>query len=196
MAQLKAVPAAESMIKSILDNRVKEKEELEAQIKTDEAAIAAAAKAMEDATAAGNVKAYQQAKRDRQDASDAKEMHESRLDTLNNKTLISAVDYEKTVENIFTEIASLDKQTKEKLCKLSEEMYSSALELQTAINQANDVLHSLQHDIYRDADRQRSANGTLYANDEKQVKKWGTVSWGKACFEHFQYQEYTGKKIK
>ncbi len=84
-------------IESILADREKELIALDEQISVDAEAIAAANAAMEKATGAGNLKEYQQAKADRANALDAKEMHEARRDALRNKPLISSADYEKTV---------------------------------------------------------------------------------------------------
>ena len=199
MINLKAVKAAESTVKKILSDRVTEIADLTEQIEQEAAAIAKANEAMEAATTAGNVKAYQNAKADRRDAADAKEMHEARLEALNNKPLISKIDYERAVADIYTEIAALDDQKKQRIAKLSEEMEAEALELQEAINKANEVLHRLQHEVYRDADRSRSQKtGELVniSHEEKKVDKFNTVIWGKAGVTHYQYEAYTGRKVK
>lgn len=199
MSNLKAVKAAESTVKKILSDRVTEIADLTEQIEQESAAIAKANEAMEAATTAGNVKAYQNAKADRRDAADAKEMHEARLEALNNKPLISKIDYERAVADIYTEIAALDDQKKQRIAKLSEEMEAEALELQEAINKANEVLHRLQHEVYRDADRSRSQKtGELVniSHEEKKVEKLDTVFWGKAGVTHYQYEAYTGRKVK
>lgn len=155
MAILKTAAATENRINKILSDRVTETADLQEQVEKENAAIEAANKAMEAATMAGDVKAYQKAKGERRDVTDAKEMHESRLLSLNEKPLISRADYEKEVSAIFADFAALEDQTKQKLVKLSDEMNAVAAEFQEAIVHANEVLHSLQHDIYRDADRQR-----------------------------------------
>ena len=173
MATLKAVTTVESNVKKILSDGVTETADLAEQVEKGSAAIAAANKAMEAATTAGDVKAYQKAKADRRDAADAKEMHEARLNALNNKPLISKADYEKAVADIYAEIAALDDQIKQRLAKLSDQMEAEALELQEAINKANEVLRRLQHEVYRDADRSRSAKGVMMylAHEEKKVEK-------------------------
>ena len=198
MTTLKAVNAVESTVKKILSDRVTETADLAEQVEKETASIAAANKAMEAATTAGDVKAYQKAKADRRDAADAKEMHESRLEALNNKPLISKADYEKAVADIYAEIAALDDQKRQRLAKLSDEMEAEALDLQEAINKANEVLHRLQHEVYRDADRSRNAKGEIMilVHEEKKVEKWNTVNWGKAGVTHYQYTEYTGRKVQ
>lgn len=197
MMNLKNVETTEELIDRILSSRAAEVEQLTQLIAGENDSIAAANKAMETATAAGDLKAYQKAKAERQNAADAKEMHESRLEALNQKPLITKLDYEKIVADIFAEIAAADDQTKQQLCKLSDSMNSAALELQTAINRANHALQRLQHDIFRDADKSRSAKTgeILFIDHEtKAIRTFSTVSWGRAGVQAAQYAAYTGRK--
>ena len=198
MANLKAVTTVENLVKKTLSDRVTETADIETQVEQEAAAIAAANAAMEAATTAGDVKAYQKAKADRRNAEDAKEMHESRLNALNNKPLISKGDYEKAVADIYAELAALDDQKKQQLAKLSDQMEAEALELQEATAKANEVLRRLQHEIYRDADRSRSPKGGIMAlsSEDKAVNKWATISWGKVGVTSHQYAEYTGRKVQ
>ena len=197
MMHLKNVEATEELIQGILSSRAAELDQLTQLIAIENDSITAANKAMESATATGDLKAYQKAKADRQNALDAKEMHESRLEALNNKPLISKLDYEKAISDIFAEIAAADDQTKQQLCKLSDEMNSAALELETAINRANKALQRLQHDIYRDADKTRNIKtGEILpiTHETKAIRNFSTVSWGKTGVQTAQYTGYTGRK--
>lgn len=198
MATLKTVTTVENMVNKILSDRAAETEELVEQVKRDAVAIADANKAMDAATIVGDVKAYQKAKAERRDASDAKEMHDARLDALNKKPLISKADYEKAVGDIYSEIAALEDKTKQNIAKLSESMESLTLDLQEAINQANKVLHTLQHDVYRDADRKVNSRGErmFLPHEDKKIEKWDTINWGKAGVMHLQYLKYTGRKVQ
>lgn len=198
MTTLKAVNAVEKTVKKILSDRVTETADLTEQVKKEAAAIAKFSEAMEAATTAGDVKAYQRAKADRRDAADAKEMYEARLNALNNKPLISKADYEKAVADIYAEIAALEDQKKQQLAKLSDQMETEALELQEATEKANAVLRRLQKEVYRDADRSRNAKGDIMtlSHEDKAVNKWATISWGKVGVTSHQYAEYTGRKVK
>ncbi len=198
MEILQAVTKAEEMAKKILSDRTKETAELEAKVKQEAIAIEEANKAMEVATIAGNVKAYQKAKADRRDAADAKEMHDARLNALNHKPLISKADYEKAVAEIYAEIAGIDDKAKQNLTKLSEQMEAEILELQEDIKKANEVLHLLQHNVYRDADRKTDAQGEplFLPHEDKKIEKWETINWGKAGVMHPQYTRYTGRKVQ
>lgn len=198
MTTLKAVNAVENTVKNILTNRENEKAELEALVSQDAAAVAKALEAMEEATAAGDIKAYQKAKAERQDATDAKEMHEARQLALSKKPLITKEDYEKNVAAIYDEIAAIDEETKKKLVTLSEQMEAAALELRDAANKANEVLFHLQHDLYRDADRthDKSGNIVFVESEEKSVKVYSTIDWGMAGVVKTMYETVSGKKPK
>lgn len=198
MFNLKAVATAENMTKRILSDRATETADLQDLITEDEEAIAKACIAMEAATTAGDVKAYQKAKADRQDAADAKEMHTKRLEALESNPLISKAEYEKAVADIIAEIAAADDQTKAALVKLSDEMNAAALDLSEAISRANDALQRLQHDIYRDADRTKNPKtgepNLALTHEVKAYKKHDTVLWGRAGVRTAQYEAYTGRK--
>lgn len=198
MTTLKAVSTVENMVKKILSDRASETEALVEQVEKEDQAIAAANSAMEKATTAGDVKAYQKAKAERRDASDAKEMHEARLNALNHKPLISKADYEKAVAEIYSEVAAVENQSKQRIAELSEKMEGEALFLQEAVNAANRALHGLQHDVYRDADRRRDSNGDVLflAHDEKKIEKWDTINWGRTGVMNLQYLKYTGRKVQ
>ena len=198
MFNLKAVTEVDNMTKRILSDMETETADLQDLIAAEGEAIAAANAEMETATAAGDLKAYQKAKRDRQDALDAKEMHQKRLEALEQRPLISKPEYEKAVADIFAEIAAADDQTKAALVKLSDEMNAAALALDDAIIKANAVLQRLQHDIYRDADRTHNPKtgevAIALTHEEKRYKKHDTVSWGRAGVKAPQYEAYTGRK--
>lgn len=199
MSKESAVKNTAARIEQILKDRATETADREAKVEEAKAAAAAAEKRMEEATTAGDTKAYQKAKGERRDARDAIEMHEKRLEALNEKPLISKADYEKTVADIYAEIAAKDDQIKAKLCKLSDEMEAAALELTDDMNEANDVLRRLQRDIYRNEDRTKGKDGkpvTYMAHEDKKVDKWATVTWGKAGVTHYQYELYTGRKVQ
>lgn len=198
MTTLKAVTTVENLVNKILSDRVTETAELTEKVKQGAAAVAAANEAMAAATVAGDVKAYQKAKADRRNAADAKEMYDARLNALNDKPLISRVDYEKAVADIYGEIAALDDQKKQRLAKLSEEMEAEALDLQEATTKANEVLNRLQNEIYKNADRSRSSTGEMmmFSFEDRKVEKWDTINWGKAGVKHYQYAKYTGRKVQ
>ena len=191
MGTLRATIEIENRINKILSDRENELAELEEKIQEDQKAIGHASLAMEEATAAGDLKAYQAAKSKRTDAEDAKEMHMNRLDALKNKPLISRREYEKAVSDITLEVAALDDETKQALARLSEQMADHAEELRENTIHADEVLRRLQHDVYRDADRTRH-NGVILELDaeNKYIRRTGTIEWGKCGISHGVYNDY------
>ena len=199
MSKLKTVETASAMINKILADRKREIEDLAELVEQDDEAIAKANEEMEAATASGNVKDYQAAKASRRDALDAKEMHESRLKTLNEKPLITKEEYEKTVAGILTEVAAQDDKTKQKLAILSDQMHAEGLALDKAIEEANETLKRLQHDVYRDADRSISEHSgeVIYLHaEDRAYNQRDTFYWATRGVSTPQYERYTGNRVQ
>lgn len=196
--ELKAVKAAESKAKEILAKRAEELKLLAEQIDREAAEIERAKEAMQAATAAGDLKAYQQAKAARRDAEDAKEMHEARIHGLNDQPLISKGEYDKAVADIYAELAAEDDKAKQQLAALSDKMEAVAEQLREDMEQANAVLHLLQTNVYKDADRTKDKAGRVIRlpHEDKTIDKWTTIQWGKAGVTHYQYGEYTGRRVE
>lgn len=193
MKELKAITATENRIEEILSGRAAELEALAKQIEQESADIETINREMETATAAGDVEGYRKAKAKRAAVMDGKEMHESRLNALRNKPLITKEEYDKTVSDVFAEYATLDDLTREKLYKLSNEMNAAAEELRKAQIRANEALRRLQDDIYRGADRSiNTKTGELLRlpTEDKRIDKWNTINWGQSGVSHYQYKIY------
>ncbi len=197
MTHLKAVETTEELITKILSDRAAELKTLDELIATEKKSLSSSDRALEKATEVGDLQAFQKAKGTRRNILDALEMHESRLEALTTRPLISSEEYERLVSSIFAEIAQVDDQTKQELCKLSDAMNASALELQDAINRANHALQRLQHEIYKDSDKSRSnKTGEILPLEfeTKAVRNYSTVNWGKCGVQAGAYLEYTGRK--
>ena len=198
MGELKAVKAAEAKAKEILAKRAEELKLLAEQIDREAAEIERAKEAMQAATTACDLKAYQQAKAARRDEEDAKEMHEARIHGLNDEPLISKGEYEKAVADIYAELAAADDKAKQQLAAYSDKMEAVAEELREDMEQANAVLHLLQTNVYKDADRTKDKSGRVLRlqHEDKTIDKWTTIQWGKAGVTHYQYGEYTGRRVE
>lgn len=194
MAALKATAAAQIKIKKILADRETETADILQQIEEADKALKAANEALEAATAAGNIKAYQEAKAEKRNQEDIKEMYQARYEALKNKPLISRSDYEKTVNEIIEEVNEYDSSVKAKLFKLSNEMHELVEGLQDAQIKANKTLENLQEDIYKNADRKRGRNGEiLYISSEKKaVNVYPTIAWGNAGVKVPLYRIFAG----
>lgn len=196
MIELKAVANAEELVKKTLSNKAAEIETLQGLLEKDAVEIVKGKEAMDEATNSGDIKAYQKAKAARQNAADAKEMHEARLEILQRKALISKADYEETVASIYTEVTALEDEVKHKLAELSNKMNKEAIKLEEATKRANVVLNHLQADVYRNQDRSRGKDGSILTlpTETKAIDKWSTIHWGQRGVSAQQYKEYTGNK--
>ena len=195
---MKTIKEMEVLIDKILADREHNIKVLEDQLSKDRAGMTKAQNDMDDATNKGDLKAYQRAKADRENYRDAVEMNSNRLDALKKKALISKDDYEKTIKEVYDEYDSIVDASKEKMSALSEEMYQVGMDIQNETNIANKVLRRFQHEIYRDADRSKNADGKIvyFSQETKEVKAWDVVDWAKASIRTDGFKAYTGKKYE
>lgn len=189
MARLKSAVETEKEIKKILSDRVTEMADLEEQIKKDQENIDKASEEMEEATATGELSIYKKAKEKLSECQLSQEMHRKRFNKLQNDILISKEDYEKKVSAIFEEYNSFRVQTGKKLARLSEEMKKEADELLEAYKHTNNVLYRLQHELYRDSDRQKANNGEPIGRP-KEIREEPFISWGKMAVEDNAYKNF------
>lgn len=167
------------------------------QIREAEERINALTLEMEDAVKSGNDKAYIKAKKDRDEAQTLKGLCKARLERAVSQPLIEKAEYEAKVKVIYEEMDEVDAGIREKLAKLAEEMSGLADELAEAQSKANEALHRLQHDVYKDADRTRNKEGEIIPiqAETKNVNHYDTIMWGKEAIRHHQYGVTTGIKV-
>lgn len=191
-----SIDAAEAMADRILANRNAKLDELQKLIENDDAAIEAAEVAAMQATDKSDLEAFQAAKRDKQNAIDAKEMHTNLRATLCKKPLIAKSDYDATIAAIYEEAHADEAEAIAELAELTERMSKIADGLEALRLRANHALHRVQNDVYRNADRPRSERGTLLATGEKKVSFEGCYKWGKAATDTIGYKQYLQKKAE
>ena len=198
MKKFEAAKTAEKKIEKILADKTTETADLLEQITAQEKAASSAAEAMEKATAQGDVNAYMAAKEEYTAANEIKEMHETRLNHLNAKSLINRQEYEKVVADIYSEWEIENEKTKEKIIAYAEEMYAAAGELRGATKHANEILQRLQHEIYRDMDRTKTRNGKIIylSGQNKMIPDFDVCNWGELAAKNYMYEKCTGEKIK
>lgn len=152
------------------------------------------------ATDAGNLKDYRKAKEEKQTAIDAREMYSARLKKFSEEPLMKEEDYQKACAEVSRIIAEESKAADEKLLKLAGEMKAIADELQTKVDAANSLLKKYQHEIYRDADRSKGANGailmlsgeekTVYNDKEMSIAE--VIAFGRKAAGSHHYEQKTG----
>ena len=198
MKRFESAKTAEKKIEKILADKTTETADLLERIAEQEKAASTAASAMENATAQGDVKAYMAAKEEYTAANNIKEMYETRLNSLNAKSLMKRQDYEKIVADIYSEWEIEKEKTKEVLITYAESMYKEAAALREATKHANETLKRLQHEIYRDMDRTKNRNGRIIylSGQDKIITDFDICNWGELAAKNYMYEKYTGDKIK
>lgn len=198
MDELKSIKDAEKRIKAIKDAREKELSELAEKIEKGKAAIEAASYEMEKATAAGDVKLYQESKRRRTEEEDAQEMYEKRMKTLEKENLITPEEYKKRVTEIKEAANAYKRAKQEELAALAESMYDTAEKVREVQQAANEVLRKLQHDIFRDEDRTKNKKGEplLISSEDQKVDYGEVINWGQAAKVSYMYESVTGNKVE
>lgn len=178
----------------ILAGRNAEQKALSDQLREERAAAAKAEAAMDKATAAGDLKAYQSAKKEKLDAADAIEMHSARFDALEHKPLVTEAEYNKAIAAIMGELTAENNRAKEKLTALADEMKATADELAEIFAEGNAVLRKWQHEIFRDdATRTRNDGSKVHdPNKEKQWKDHSAVLYGGRAVEDPFYKNFRG----
>lgn len=191
----KAITEVESKIKKILANKEAETVDLEERVETAKRQQRSANEAMDIATTAGDVKAYQKAKADRRDAEDAIEMHGKRLEALENKPLIPGIEYEKGVAQIMAALGEVSADAKNRIVEHMEQIRIIAAECTAEITYGNDVLHQWQHDIYRDKAEQAVGigKGVHMDNLEKRFRDYSVSQFASYVLDSGYYKTFTGQ---
>lgn len=195
--ELKKVTEVEAYIDFILQEKEGTLTSFGKQIREAEDKINELTATMEDAVKSGNDKAYIKAKKDRDEAQTLKGLCKARLERAVSQPLIDKAEYEAKVKDICDELDEVNAGIREKLATLAEEMSGLADELAEAQSKANEALHRLQHEVYKDADRTRNKEGEIIPiqAETKSVNYNGTFVWGKEAIRHYQYEVTTGIKV-
>ncbi len=179
---------------AILKDREAEQRELSEQLREERAAVAKAEKAMDEATVAGDLKAYKEAMSKRNDAAIAVQMHSRRYDDLESKPLVTEAEYNKVIASIMGELTAENNRAKEKLTDLADQMKEIADQLTATFAEGNKILHTWQHDIFRDdATKNRNDGSKIHRQDfEKQWTNLDAVSYGNIAVDCPLYKVFRG----
>ncbi|MCD8087557.1 MAG: hypothetical protein LUE22_03070 [Oscillospiraceae bacterium] len=184
MKNMKAVNTAKARAEEILAQRAAELADLEGKIQNEITSAEAADKAAAVAADAGDTKAYQKAKDARRNAEDAREMYEMKRNKVQATALISEEERDKLINAILDEVQAEEDEAREKLATLSDQMHEIGATLSASAKAANEVLHTLQSDLYIGSKPER----------ERTAKVQGTIFWSDAGITNHQYGVYTGKR--
>lgn len=187
--ELKLVKAAEAKARKILNDRETEIKDITKQINDAEEVMTKAKKEMDLATIKSDLVAYKKSKQQYSDAQISTEMYSKRLDALKNKPLIKKEEYEKLINDIFTEMQQLSDEADTRFIKLFNSAQEISEELMSAGKKANEIIKTLQSDVYKNADRLRAANGTIVDRQKEFDNHYNTCYFGKVGVEHYRYKE-------
>lgn len=182
----KAITEVEGRIKKILADRLTETADIEERMKTAKQQQETASEAMDSATSAGDVAAYQKAKASLRDAEDAIEMYNRRLDALRHKPLISKGECENGVARIMNALEEVSADAKKRIIEHMEQIRIIAAECTEEIAKGNEVLHQWQHEIYK------GDMGRL----EKRFDDYSVPQFGSHMLESGYYENFVGRKIE
>ena len=191
----KAIAEVEGRIKKIMGAREAEVIDLRERVEAAKQEQRAADEAMDAATNAGDVKAYQEAKAEHRSAGDAMEMYEKRLDALKNKPLISKTEYEKGAAQIMAALGEISADAKKRIVEHMEQIRVIAAECTAEITNGNEVLHQWQHEVYKDDACEISAIGTRYHADgkEKKFRDFSVPQFASYVLDTGYYKNFTGQ---
>ena len=191
-----AVVAANERIERILAERKASERKVSEALAADAEALRKADSDMKKAVAGNNLEAFQKAKKALQDAKDSRELHEAWSKGMEEQPGITEAEYKSIVSAIYAELDALEHETLQKAVKLADEMAAAGEALREAQEHANEVLQKLQHDVYKDADRNRNKAGVpiITVNTDKTVNKWETINFTQAAKNHFIYDAYMKRK--
>lgn len=195
--KLKSVENANRRIEEIKKNRAKEEAEIAGKIQQAKEDMEKATGAIAAAVNSTDLTAYKRATAERDEARIKKEMYEARLDILKASALISEHEYNSLVSAIIDEVKGMEKTRAAEMAAISEQCAKAAAGLRSAQIDANKCLATLQHDVYRDADRTviNPSTRVYDAKSKKEIDVWDTITWLEDPIQDDSYTATTGKKV-
>ena len=168
----------ETKIQKILQDGQVKADELTARIETIQQTEQEAAEAFLKAKAAGDPEAYSKAAANQRSAKDIREMYGDKLTALKNAPLISEDEYKSMVNETMAELEQLNTTAKAEAAKHLEALNNIGQELTEVINFGNELLHQVQHDLFKDTAGLKLANGTVIPHHsfDKQYKDYSVAS--------------------
>ena len=184
MSNLKAAEKLFCKTDELLTRKKEDLQKIREQLDQDAAAIAEADQKMEEATRAADFTAFQAAKKARQDAEDAKEMHSRARDMMKEGGLISEEEAAADIEAVFAEYDKMEAEALAKIVTLAEKMGAIADDLAAAERHANSVLLKYQRGLFPGIERTRT------------IDKWDVYNMGRAGVSHYYYKDAKAKQGK
>jgi len=149
----------ESKLTKLVTDNQNEINDYEVKIRNADKAIQDANSTLRDAETNVNVDGYNKAKNNIWSAKHAKELYEKAKNKAESEPSISRVEYKSLLAEIKDVIDKKHADENERASKLIGEIRKIAKESLETDNEANKLLHTVQYDIYKDADVMVLGNG-------------------------------------
>lgn len=164
-------------INEILNKAKQEAENLQSQIDTANKAKEDAAAAFIEAKHAGDPKAYAEASADQRAYKDIAELYAHKKEAHDKRTLITVDEYKAMIDQIMSELDQANDAAKEKVLDHIEALKEIAGEISQTIHFGNELLHQVQHELFKDDAYSTSANGVRFYHhtNEKEYKKYDLI---------------------
>lgn len=191
---IKSIVDTEARINEVLGERQKEVAEREAKLEEARAALTTAEKNIEAAIDSGDTKAYQKAKAEKADASDAIELREKRCALLKSEPLIDKHEYEKRCNAILSDLEAMTARQQAEVVKIIDSLKSIYDEAHENIIKGNEILERWQHEIYRDADRSRTSEGKpiRLPHEKMRFDNFDLITFIQNVFDDGYYKGFKG----
>ena len=192
MKEVKTVQDVEIIVKKILENKEAEKKDVEERIKENDQNLIEAYKEKDKAESEGNEEYYLKIREKITELDNLKDMYESRLEKINEKELINTKDYNDLVQAVYNYFDKKEKETRLKLKNLYESAENEGKKLNDVAEQCNNILKTLQEDLYKNNDRRILENGKMLfiESETKNIKNFETIFWSKKGVESSQYKDF------
>ena len=188
---MKSVEKLNKKIKEILTAREKELTDSRNELTEAKVHLDDAEKEVIEKTKAGSKEEYINAKAEYDKAKAVVKMLEQRVSDIESRALISEDDYLSEVEKIKDECRKLVESDKGIVIPLLREIWDVYKREGKELDDANAVLRSLQHDIYRDEDC-KNKNGDILRGKVQEYKDYEFVGAMRNCFIYDNVRELIG----
>lgn len=114
---------------------------------------------------------YTKVKEDMWVANHTKELYIKQLEKLENDSLLSKEEYEKLLTDITLAANTIHEEQNDKAAELIAELIIISRESSEVYNMANNIIKTLQYDVYKDKDALVSASGNIVTQPRKYDKQ-------------------------
>jgi hypothetical protein len=161
-------------INEILDKAKQEGEMLEKQIEETRAAQQAAAETTREARSSDDLKVYAESAANQRTLKDIADLYARRKASYDKNPYITYERYNAMTDQIMCELDKANDEAKAKVLELMQALKEVAGDLSSTINFGNELLHQLQHELYKDDAHTVTSNGNrvyLQSNEKEYNKR-------------------------